>query len=284
MTTWQVLTEMYKIFKKFKNSPYIFIIVYISSIFIFAFIYSFMPYSFYHTTVKYENSIQEGIKEIEPDLLREIKDNLRTDPNSDSVNMNSASFSLNNVYINDLNIKGYTAYFSMGFQNITGKYNSQIILSQYHIDFYEYDSIPNDLHEMPHTVLIYEDSPFPFWYGGRIGLLFKKNNCIIRPDSIIENDSNFASKPQIDRGFLLISDSFLAKLSAYSKAQIGFPGYTKGNFSRMFYLSASTITTVGFGDIVPITPSARILLSIEAIWGIIIIGLFLNSLANRIKL
>lgn len=43
-----------------------------------------------------------------------------------------------------------------------------------------------------------------------------------------------------------------------------------------------TITTVGYGDIVPITPKARLLISIEAIWGIILIGLFLNSLANRV--
>jgi hypothetical protein len=241
-----------------------------------------MPYSFYHTTVKYEKSIQEGIKELQPDLLKEIRENLRTNPNSDSVIMNSASFSIKNVSINDFTIKGYTAYFGMSFTNVSCSLGvDQMFLAPYHIDFYEYDSV--EFHDSPHTILIYEDVPFPYWYCGRIGLLFKKNNFTMRPDSLIENDSNYRRKPKNDEGYLLISDAFLAKLSAYSKAQLGFPGNTKGNFSRMFYLSASTITTVGFGDIVPITPEARILLSIEAIWGIVMIGLFLNSLANRIK-
>jgi hypothetical protein len=58
----------------------------------------------------------------------------------------------------------------------------------------------------------------------------------------------------------------------------GFPSGTSGNFVRMFYLSASTITTLGYGDIVPITTLTRILVSIEAVLGIVFIGLFLNAL------
>jgi Ion channel len=54
------------------------------------------------------------------------------------------------------------------------------------------------------------------------------------------------------------------------------------DFSKMFYLSAVTITTLGFGDIVPITPEARLLISIESILGVVIIGLFLNSVAKKI--
>lgn len=53
----------------------------------------------------------------------------------------------------------------------------------------------------------------------------------------------------------------------------------EGNFWRMFYLSAVTITTVGYGDIVPVTTATRLLVSLEAILGIVLIGLFLNSLA-----
>jgi hypothetical protein len=54
-----------------------------------------------------------------------------------------------------------------------------------------------------------------------------------------------------------------------------------GNFGRMFYLSAVTITTVGFGDIVPLTGRARSLVAIEAILGIVIIGMFINSVGQK---
>jgi len=45
-----------------------------------------------------------------------------------------------------------------------------------------------------------------------------------------------------------------------------------------------TITTVGYGDIVPITRQARMLLALEAILGIVLIGLFLNALAHQMKM
>lgn len=50
-------------------------------------------------------------------------------------------------------------------------------------------------------------------------------------------------------------------------------------FGRMLYLSAVTVTTVGYGDIVPLTDTARIGVACEAILGIVLVGLFLNALA-----
>ncbi len=53
-----------------------------------------------------------------------------------------------------------------------------------------------------------------------------------------------------------------------------------GAFQRMLYFSAVTITTLGFGDIAPLTNRARMLVAFESIFGIIIIGLFVSSLAR----
>jgi Ion channel len=50
---------------------------------------------------------------------------------------------------------------------------------------------------------------------------------------------------------------------------------------RMFYLSAITITTTGYGDILPLTTLARILTGVEALLGILWFGLFLYSLPQR---
>jgi hypothetical protein len=59
----------------------------------------------------------------------------------------------------------------------------------------------------------------------------------------------------------------------------GDPSSVSGHFWRMAYLSAVVITTLGLGDIVPITWQARILVASEAIAGIVLAGLFLNALA-----
>jgi hypothetical protein len=54
-------------------------------------------------------------------------------------------------------------------------------------------------------------------------------------------------------------------------------------FLRMIYFSASTVTTLGIGDIQPVSPLARLLVTLEAIFGVVFIGLFLNALARRIQ-
>jgi Ion channel len=63
----------------------------------------------------------------------------------------------------------------------------------------------------------------------------------------------------------------------------GDPAEGSGEFLRMLYFSASTVTTLGVGDIQPMTSTARFLATIEAFFGVIIIGLFLNALANRAR-
>jgi hypothetical protein len=54
-----------------------------------------------------------------------------------------------------------------------------------------------------------------------------------------------------------------------------------GHVARMMYLSAVVITTLGLGDILPMTTRARFLVAAEAISGIVLAGLFLNAIAYR---
>ncbi|MBK8208683.1 MAG: two pore domain potassium channel family protein [Rhodospirillales bacterium] len=49
----------------------------------------------------------------------------------------------------------------------------------------------------------------------------------------------------------------------------------------MLYFSSIVITTVGFGDIVPMTALARGIVAFEAVLGVILAGLFLNAIAYR---
>jgi hypothetical protein len=84
-------------------------------------------------------------------------------------------------------------------------------------------------------------------------------------------------------GFVVISRSLERDLLAWSDATLGFPAKssTIKTFWRMLYFSAITITTLGFGDIIPITTRARLWVGAEAVLGILFIGLFLNSLAIK---
>jgi hypothetical protein len=83
-------------------------------------------------------------------------------------------------------------------------------------------------------------------------------------------------------GLLTVSRTLLRRLQGYSLASRGLAGYSPRSFGRMLYLSAVTLTTTGFGDIVPLTEKARTLVTSEAILGVILVGLFLNALAHEI--
>ncbi|MVO14793.1 hypothetical protein GO984_03130 [Rhodobacteraceae bacterium CY05] len=48
----------------------------------------------------------------------------------------------------------------------------------------------------------------------------------------------------------------------------------------MLYFSTVTITTLGYGDIAPVTHRGRMLVALQTLFGIVFIGLFLNSLAT----
>ncbi len=68
--------------------------------------------------------------------------------------------------------------------------------------------------------------------------------------------------------FLLPAGSFKSDLSL-------------GNFITCLYYSTVTITTLGYGDISPISPVAQFLVISETVLGVITIGLFLNALSLK---
>jgi len=80
---------------------------------------------------------------------------------------------------------------------------------------------------------------------------------------------------------LFLPQALNNKIQNFWRATRGFPAGVSGEFWRMLYLSAITITTVGYGDIVPLTTTARLLIACEAVLGIVVIGLFLNSLVGE---
>jgi len=78
----------------------------------------------------------------------------------------------------------------------------------------------------------------------------------------------------------LLLDEDLAFMNYISGAK-GDPDGFNDRLWRMIYLSAVVITTLGLGDIVPITPAARWLVGAEAVLGVMLVGLFLSALSHR---
>ena len=80
---------------------------------------------------------------------------------------------------------------------------------------------------------------------------------------------------------LPLTSETMSALRDYVAAVNGFPAHVRNSYGRMLYVSAVIITTLGLGDVVPITGMARLWTGVEAVLGIVFIGLFLNSVAGR---
>ncbi len=265
-----------------KFRSYYFILAYIGSVFLFAGVYSTMPYEFYHSTVKYEKVLNNDIVNIRNNITEVLKEHLKQSYQSDTVTIGKNSLKINTLRIWDIEIKGRNAkfllvgdYFSSNLQIFNGEYLTLYFGS----GGGRGDTMQNGQLQYV-TMICCNDTSDRFEGDMKIRDLFTLKN--IKRGKGGPDSGGYNCPECIDCGTTMLPDSLGQKLVAYSNALEGFPSYSSGNFERMFYLSAVTITTVGYGDIVPITPKARLLISIEAIWGIILIGLFLNSLANRV--
>ena len=98
-------------------------------------------------------------------------------------------------------------------------------------------------------------------------------------ESLIKRNPNtFVFIPQ----HLSISLDLYIEILNFGKAYLGFPSEIRNHYPRMLYFSASLATSNGLGDIVPITNGARLLVTVESIVMLILIALFLSSLAERL--
>ncbi|WP_171681992.1 potassium channel family protein [Paenibacillus planticolens] len=62
---------------------------------------------------------------------------------------------------------------------------------------------------------------------------------------------------------------------------IGLNGYNKYQIEDFWYFSAVTITTLGFGDITPNSSAIRVAVMIEALIGIILIGIYISIITSN---
>jgi len=274
-------------FLLFNHKPSTYGIIYLLLIPTFAFIYAFIPTHFYNATAKFENSLitkhsDEILKtlkiEIENNYHKYYKDNVIDDKTNSQLLKNIHYESLKKIYypsfkLFSLKYENDRFFFKLCVEGINDSNESYIVFEINNcIDFsfsqIEYLPNFNDTIENIDWTLreVRYETPFTNTDTSLIMILKK-----------------FFYKQNYGVKAVYIDDKLNDKLNQYAQTMTGFPTSFNENYWRMFYFSAVTITTVGYGDIVPITNLARILISIEAILGVVLIGLFLNSLSKRFK-
>jgi hypothetical protein len=104
---------------------------------------------------------------------------------------------------------------------------------------------------------------------------------VSRHSSSFQNTETEFYRQLLPISLLVLTPPEGAALSEFFDGLQGNPTAIGQAFFRMLYFSAIVQTTVGFGDIVPMTPSARFLVAVQAVFGVVFAGLFLNAVAYR---
>lgn len=240
------------------------LIVYMISIIIFAYIYTRLPFHFYHMTTQYEPQLTRLCNQVKSYIEVDLKENFMAKYPSGAIYLDEKRESI--CYIDNLHVRDFS------YENNVPSITLAIDLIQ---------NLDETLHTEIKVVLEkpYLETKEGITLVGKVKRETRTGELIheIDLDSMRYEDMFYMSSNQNLVG-MKVSKKTFEQMRSYGMAVKGFPVNIEGNFFRMLYLSMITITGLGYGDIVPITNLARTLIGIEAVWGIILLALFGNDI------
>ena len=228
----------------------------------FALFYDRHATEFFHSTAQYEADVRQDGADLLTELERSVKDQFiarNNGPTSQAgewlVNINE--FSINSATFEDgrLHFKAYMRFTSLNTTMTAGPKDFTI--------------------DVRPTIVV----GFP---GAEDQYVLKYLNSTNESAWPVSNAAVFQT-PQntfARNGAIVVSPDLQDRITNQSYSYRGFPAFSSGASQRMLYFSAVTQTTLGYGDIVPISDRTRLAVALQTVLGIVMIGLFLNSLSS----
>lgn len=254
--------------KRFILSPWYLILTYISLVFAFAGIYNkFFSDQFYHQTIKYEKVFADLKSNILLDLKDGIIENFENYHGSKHLELKKGYIpiyvDIEKIKLDDLTIESdvlsFTGRFTYSDIYHSGPGRGQPIIYRY-------------IFFIPETPL--NIKPNVEGETREVGIQSNGDNPIKQEYVLPKKKGDLYSYIPLSRNSL----DRIKTLYEYNRGIV-----KKNSFLRMLYFSAVTISTIGYGDIMPIDDTLRMIVSFEAILGIIFIGLFINALGNKYR-
>lgn len=247
-------------------------LAYLTLIPTFALAYWMLPQHFFHSTIQYESTLDADAEVILQELRNTIIDQFRRAHEGDVAIQNDWSINIGSISMGSLKSEEDRTRFTM------------------RLEFWGVGEREGIQAVMPVNVYIENRVSYASYSPGGELVVFKSPEVMNASRMNVSPSIIFPLKPdgstipvteKADSVWLAVSGSLQERIAAFTSTVKGLPKSASGAFARMFYFSAVTITTLGYGDIVPITNPARILVALESIFGIVLIGLFLNSLSRE---
>jgi hypothetical protein len=237
-----------------------YLLIYVGVIAGFAGLYCWIAPDFYHPYARFETPISDA----GTDLAKDLEEAFRIQLKKELLLPDKASVNLDQLKVGRLTANEDGIAFDLYLVVVSGA--GPVIYGSIPLSIDPDDRIPigeSDeiigLHPQPQKAK-----------GGHLSLLDK--------NPIVKDSKEIGMALLTATAVIMVPRSVVSRLEGFNQAHGGFPSRVPGVFGRMLYLSAVTIATVGYGDVVPLTGRARFLTGLEAILGIVFLGLFINSL------
>ncbi len=247
-----------------RGTPWAFALAYFIAVFIFAWIYSLIPGDFYHPYVKYEKVMSQETTLLRDKLTNVFRESARKEP----VISKLVVLDADEVVVTGIRPDG----------------NDLIV----HLRLKVINTDTRNHWEIIQTIPLRIDTKARTWTpSSGVVLMFaaneKKDWRLFPVGFPVQRDDVELLKADLPRSLYVITlaEEDYRRIHSFLMANVGFPHEIPGRFSRMLYLSITTITTLGYGDIVPLTDRARFFTGIEATAGVILLGLLTSSMVTN---
>jgi|GEM_PF-4621464 len=237
---------------------------YIVAVPLFAFIYTKIPNGFIHSTVQYEQNTKNEVEIIKDSIASAVRQNFIAQHGTPIIYNEHEIANIKEFVITDLEIQNNAI---VGIGMIFTKPTKGAPVQP--INAFKFKMPSGELYRNKYISKIVEYDP------NGMSDLFNKYKIFRQEKSKLRNDKLHYT--------LRVSHNLNNRIANLLASYNGDPSHLRGNYIRMLYLSATTITTLGLGDILPISNLARILVTIQSILGVILIGLYINTIVVDTK-
>ncbi len=245
---------------------------YLLALFVFAVGYYFMPdEDFYHTTIQYEPATVEHRKQFEKAIDQDLRlEKFNETPHHLTVSSNQAHNFTYRAEAISFEVSYYYYRFADSDEEWSGleaKCGKSERASRFYKRSLEFTIVMSaSISRTTATVRAKPERPI--------------NECDQQILSAI-----YRSFEKTDYGFqAMVSTSPNTQdlLIAVSEEQLGHAPrqFWFDRATRMLYFSVAAITTTGFGDVLPMTPIARLVAAFECLLGIVLAGAFINAITR----
>jgi len=246
-------------------SPWVYILLYVVVIFAFASIYHSHSQEFYHPYARYERELREEAATIRSILTEKYQDRARANRELTK----ETTLLPEAVQVGGIRPDGGLLFVDLRVRLEVRTKQGRAVVG---------DRIPYLLQTREETFILEPDGRRTYSLLRTVESDYKP--ALMQLETMVD-DAKGAQEKLVDSFRRLdVTEHVFDRVRAFQSGAGGFPNNVPGGYGRMLYLSVVTVSTLEYGDIVPLTWRTRLFTGVEATLGIILLGLLVSSMVS----